>query len=149
MARHQREGRVHELAVDDVDVGPTHATDQHPDANLSRRWLRIRRVLRAQRLPEPRSSTIARIEPSVTVLSAGVPGYAVGAGTGNVSDLGTRRVANAGNTGLLRSGSPRADGVAEHTDRPRGRPSVHWTTMPRRDATGAVRVVRCTSGADA
>ena len=53
MARHQREGRVRELAVHDVDVGPTHATDQHPDANLTHRGLRVRRVPRAQRLPEP------------------------------------------------------------------------------------------------
>src|SRR5947199_488613 len=39
---------------------------------------------------------------------------------------------------------PRADGVAEHT----GRPPVPLVWMPRRDATGAVRVARCTSGVD-
>src|SRR5205809_1060395 len=39
---------------------------------------------------------------------------------------------------------PRADGVAEHT----GRPPVPLIWMPRRDATGAVRVARCTSGVD-
>jgi len=49
--------------------------------------------------------------------SAHVPSYAVGAGTGTVSDLGTRRVANAGNTSLLRRVPSRADGIAEHTDR--------------------------------
>ena len=53
MARHQREGRIQELAVDDVDVGPTHATGHHPDANLSRRRLRIRNVVQLQRLPSP------------------------------------------------------------------------------------------------
>src|SRR5439155_12279551 len=53
MTGYQREGRIQELAVDDMDVGPAHATDQHPDANLPRRWFRIRRVPRPQRLAGP------------------------------------------------------------------------------------------------
>src|SRR5207247_2259372 len=54
------------------------------------------------------------------------------------SALATRRVPR---SDALRSPRRR---VAEHT----GRPPVPLVWMPRRDATGAVRVARCTSGVD-
>ena len=92
MARHQRQGRIRELAVDDVNVGPTHATDQHPDANLPHRWLRVRRVHRPQRLAGPLEHHRTHGS-SVSSLSAGVPGHATAeAGVLGVSDAARAQV---------------------------------------------------------
>ena len=79
MARHQRERRIRELSVHDVQVGSTHPTDPHPDANLPRRRLRIRHVLRMQRFAgalEHHRAHRSRVAPPV----GGCSGYAVGPG---------------------------------------------------------------------
>ena len=56
----ERELRVGQLAVDDVEVGAADAARQHPDAQLSRAGLGKRQVLEDKRLARP-LSTIACI----------------------------------------------------------------------------------------